>query len=281
MEKKTIKSLSAFNFKESSLKLNNETKKFKKEVFNLNFLCDNKELKKEKHNEKTIKKNKTLIVKGINWKTFRAIDIYSLLKPFELEKGDLKSVSLIRFYTSLSEKNEYKLGSFKTHFSPNNVNQSSFEKSLTFSKIVALIASNSENFKKNLYKNCNGLEIGNGVNTLDIRLIDLSLQKKFFVLETADSVPKNYFPRYMESECFSRKKIIKKKNQEVNLRNSKNQFLLSDQFFYRDKGIALANFSSLKKYFFNTPLYEKTTYNSSFYLKNKFLFEKFVLKKIL
>ena len=58
MEKKTIKSLSAVNFKESSLMLINETKKIKKEVFNLNFLCNNIELKKENYNQKTIKKKK-------------------------------------------------------------------------------------------------------------------------------------------------------------------------------------------------------------------------------
>ena len=278
MEKKTIKSLSAVNFKESSLMLINETKKIKKEVFNLNFLCNNIELKKENYNQKTIKKKKALIVKGIDWKTFRAIDIYSLLKPFELEKGDLKSVSLIRFYTSLSKKNEYKVASFKTRFTPDNVNQSPFKKSLTFSKIVALITCNSEKFKKNLYKKCNGLEIGNGLNILDIRLIDLSLQKKFLNLETADNIPENYFPRYMESKCFSRKEIYKKKNREVRLRTPKNQYSLSDQFFYKNRDNVFSNFSSLKKYFFTAPLDEKTTYTSSLYLKNKFLFEKFVLK---
>jgi len=66
---------------------------------------------------------------------------------------------------------------------------------------------------KNLYKKCNGLEIGNKCEIIDIRIIKSNLSKNSSIIEFANKIPKNYFPTYLKSKSILQKKIkIKNEN---------------------------------------------------------------------
>jgi hypothetical protein len=212
MEKKRIKCLKTIIWEKNVFKsffYINKLKRFRTdinfELFEIN--SDEKFVKNEKNLNKT-----HLVVIGLNWKLIKACDIFAFLKPFEYQKGGLKRVSIIsnKFISTkkviLDEiESNFKYVSSETRRKFGNIEGSP--------EIYALVECASNKNLKELYKKCNGIEIGNDRDIIDMRLATMGLIKCSYIIESVDQIPKNYFPQYLKSSFFLKKesRLIPKK----------------------------------------------------------------------
>lgn len=225
---KEIKSLSKIFFTNKLFKPILEEKKKRSFLFNLNFDSNLKFLKKS--HDKTKKKlmNKRLIILGLNWKYIKAVDIYSFLKPFENQPGSLERVSIVSCDEFLVGGNKLpNTGSnFISYLNSTNISLTRFDKNI---KIFSLIDCNSIKTMKDLYKKCNGIEIGEENKIIDMRIVKLDLLEKIHTIESVNKIARNYYPQFLKSN------FLKKKEIESKIKESKNIIKKSNNNDLREK----------------------------------------------
>lgn len=265
MEKKTIKRLKTIVTEKNSFKSFFYINKLKRVRTDLNF-----ELIEKNTDENFIKNEKNLnpnylVIIGLNWKLIKACDIFSFLKPFECQKGGLKRVSIIS-HTLISQKRVI-FSKIKSNFEHGLLTTiKKFENVDGSSKIYALIECDSNKTLKGLYKKCNGIEIGNDHDIIDMRVVTSDLIDFSSVIESVDQIPKNYFPQYLKSSFFLKKenKLIAKKQKELSkgIKNSyfsQKNFPLATLFNRKKKNHKnffshLLNFPLVNKHFLNNKI---------------------------
>jgi len=225
---KEIKSLSKIFFTNKLFKPILERKKKRSFLFNLNFDSNLKFLKKS--HDKTKKKlmNKRLIILGLNWKYIKAVDIYSFLKPFEHQPGSLERVSIVSCDEFLVGGNKLPNpgSNFISYLNSTNISLTRFDKNI---KIFSLIDCNSIKTMKDLYKKCNGIEIGEENKIIDMRIVKLNLLEKIYTIESVNKIPRNYYPQFLKSN------FLKKKEIESKIKESKNIIKKSGNNDLREK----------------------------------------------
>lgn len=172
--------------------------------FDLNLELNNKNHYKNS-NEKTgnFKKNQ-LIIFGLNWKSLKASDLFSILKSFEHHNGGLKKISILSITSGGGKTISPKEKIFASL-------DNSIKKTISFAeknkKVFAHVECDSFQTAKSFYQRCNGIEIENGKQILDMRFIDLSQFKNGIIIDSSDKITKNYEPQYLKLDICSEKKV--------------------------------------------------------------------------
>jgi len=278
MKLRGVKSLPCEHLNKKTYKITSMEKNHKKSSLDLNYEIDFTNRKNYlKENRKDLPK-KELIVVGLNWKFVKATDIFSILKPFECYTGDIKSVSILSYKPKKQQKLIHKA---RPQF--NSIFEKQFKKKVCIDekniKIFAKIDCDSGRTLKNLYKKCNGLEIGNKCEIMDIRVIKSNLSQNSSIIEFANKIPKNYFPTYLTSQSISKKKI------KINTENSTNRRQSSDSTIGINNSqlsrkitvkvnYQLKEFHSPVFYIFSNLKYSILSKNRIFQTGKKFLFRK-------
>lgn len=224
MELNFVKSLSYFNqkkiFKTTKIKQFN----FFGKSFHLNFRisCHNKLNSFDRHRKRSEKKQ--LIILGLNWNKFNSYDIFSIFKPFEYDKRKISEVSLAYFLLKSDKYLEKKSSTNEFFFSKSKFNL--MDSSLGV-KVFAQIKCNSNRTTRELYRMCNGLEIGNENSILDIRMVDQIFFSKALIIETATKLPESYFPQFLNHDFLAEKKENsgkrKRHHEDMNIKKIENK----------------------------------------------------------
>jgi hypothetical protein len=179
--------------------------------------------------------NKRLIILGLNWKYIKAIDIYSFLKPFEYQPGSLKSVSIVSCDRFLVGGNKLPNpgSNVISYLNSTNFSLTRFDKNI---KIFSLIDCDSIKTMKDLYKKCNGIEIGEENKIIDMRIVKLDLIEKIHTIESVNKIPRNYFPQFLKSNFLKKKEIESKvKESKYIIKKSINNDLRGKKKTYKTK----------------------------------------------
>jgi hypothetical protein len=207
MKKKEKKLLENLDSGFSSIRLASNKKNLCEPVSDINFE-EISHIQKEIFNGHT---KKQLVIFGLNWKLLTARDIFAILKPFEINCGKIVSVSILSCIRIFVKQNNYDGSNLPWFHDTKCLDKKVQNKNDENLKILAHIICDSEKTALQLYKSCNGLEVGNGIETLDMRIINLDLFGKIFTLDSANQIPSGYFPSYLKIPSGSTKPIKKKK----------------------------------------------------------------------
>jgi len=170
----------------------------------LNFELNRKYSGKDSYKKTESFKENQLVIFGLNWKLIKASDLFSILASFEHHTGGLKKVSILSFTTGRGETN-----SSKEKFSRSLDN--SIKKTISFDrknkKVFAHVECDSYQTAKSFYKRCNGIEMENGKQILDMRLINLSQFKNGIIIDSSNKIAKNYEPQFLKLDSCLKNKV--------------------------------------------------------------------------
>jgi len=131
-----------------------------------------------------------LVVANLNWKKFKAFDLYIIFKNFLNRRGNIRDMFILQGLPStpiLKIKNSQKLDFFSYSEKNDNLSKlniskknSAFQKN---NKEFAYLKCDSVRAAKILFKNFNGLQLDFSENLIDIRFVSHFSFKNFRIIE--------------------------------------------------------------------------------------------------